>query len=56
MPTHNPGSIEAIKAGCTCCPDKNHAGAGAPINGGDNHRWQIALYCPLHSSFERPEA
>lgn len=51
--THNPASPEAIKQGCTCDPHLNHHGDGAPINDGANRRWQIKLYCPVHSVFKQ---
>ena len=42
----NPGSDEAIDAGCTCPVLDNHHGKGIPING------RITFYinegCPIH--------
>lgn len=53
MTQHNPGSPQAAKQGCTCDPKTNHNGVGEPFNDGANHRWTIALYCPVHSEFKR---
>lgn len=48
-----PGAADAARAGCTCDPAKNHYGRGEPFNDGNNRRAYIALYCPLHSAFQR---
>ena len=53
MTQHNPASPEAVAKGCTCDTDTNHHGNGEPINGGDNRRWYIRLYCPVHSDFKQ---
>lgn len=46
----NPGSPEAIAAGCTCPVLDNHHGAGIP---GKVAGWWINPYCDLHG--ENPE-
>jgi hypothetical protein len=32
-PTPPPASPQAIRKGCTCCPDRNHDGKGEEVNG-----------------------
>lgn len=49
-----PGSPDAVRDGCTCSPERNHHGAGEPINDGANVRTHIARGCQLHSSFSLP--
>lgn len=46
--TPNPGSAEAIKAGCTCPRIDNGHGTGARGTSGPNADFYIAFDCPLH--------
>jgi hypothetical protein len=45
-----PGSPDALKAGCTCCPVENNDGAGC--NSTNDQRqftaWIIMIGCPVH--------
>jgi len=50
-----PGSPDAVRAGCTCSPEKNRHGAGETFNDGANVRTHIARGCPLHSEFRQLE-
>lgn len=44
----NPGSPEAVNAGCTCAVLDNCRGAG--IGGdGSKHGWWITAECPVHA-------
>ena len=51
----NPASPAAVALGCTCCADTNRNGGGEPINDGFNRRYVVRLYCPVHSSWRKPE-
>lgn len=44
---HNPGSPEAVTAGCTCAVLDNHHGAGFPWDGQTS--WWITGGCPVHT-------
>lgn len=50
---HNPGSLEAVVAGCTCSVMDNHGGQGTLIRYDEAHQpiraWWIGADCPLHS-------
>ena len=50
--TPNPGSIDAIKAGCTCPVLDNARGKGIGGNG-EKHGWWITAGCPMHGKKER---
>lgn len=43
---HNPGSYDAIKAGCTCSVIDNHYGKGRRE---DYNEYLVNSTCPLHS-------
>jgi hypothetical protein len=49
----NPGSIEAIGAGCTCAVIDNHYGEGIGVDpkSGETIFW-ISADCPLHGLAE----
>lgn len=53
----NPGSDEAIKAGCICAVLDNHHGAGCGTfnEDGTPHFW-IRLDCPIHACEETSDA
>jgi hypothetical protein len=44
----NPGSIEAVKLGCTCPVMDNEYGEGIDMGIGENVFW-ISSDCPIHS-------
>lgn len=44
----NPGSDEAVKAGCTCARMDNHYGKGIPSK--DGPLFWISGGCPLHGT------
>lgn len=50
----NPGSKEAIAAGCTCPVMDNHHGAGFPIKNNKTGEMTIAFWhnaeCPIHGT------
>lgn len=46
---HNPGSPEAIAAGCTCPVIDNHHGKGIPTRAGERLFWYDST-CPLHGT------
>lgn len=50
---HNPGSLEAVVAGCTCSVMDNHGGQGTLIRYDEAYQpiraWWIGADCPLHS-------
>lgn len=48
-----PGSMSAIKQGCTCAIMDNCRGAGIMGNG-ERNGWWISADCPLHAA--APEA
>lgn len=48
-PAHNPGSPEAIAAGCTCPVIDNHHGKGVPTSTGERLFWYDAA-CPMHGT------
>lgn len=54
MPTSspNPGSDEAIEAGCTCAVMDNHHGKSAPWS---PDGWWITGGCPVHDRSENDE-
>ena len=45
----NPGSDEALEAGCRCPVMDNHYGRGY---GGDSDTFVISFDCPIHANFE----
>jgi hypothetical protein len=48
--THNPGSPDAVDAGCTCPAIDNHHGEGMSYS--DGPRWWVNGGCPLHDPSE----
>lgn len=48
--TPNPGSTEAIKAGCTCPVIDNHHGKGVPVGDLLHREFWITEGCPLHAA------
>lgn len=50
--TPNPGSEEAIAAGCNCPVTDNHYGKGIPMRNPDNNKIELAFWmtadCVLH--------
>jgi hypothetical protein len=53
MANQNPGSVEAIAAGCTCPVLDNNHGAGFPY-GGKTSFWYNGV-CPVHNHKEEDE-
>lgn len=50
-PDLDPGSPEAVEAGCTCSALDNHCGVGFK---GQPGVFLIQLRCPLHGDTENP--
>ena len=50
--THNPGSPEAVEAGCTCAILDNGHGRGRYADG-ERYGWWVAEGCPLHGKPQR---
>ena len=51
--TPNPGSDEAVAAGCTCPVMDNYRGAGFPYGGETCH--YISQGCPIHTTLRTTE-
>jgi len=47
-PKPNPGSVEAIRKGCTCDPQRNGFGSGEPLAASKERRYYPDWKCPLH--------
>ena len=47
----NPGSPDAVKAGCTCPIMDNDGGRGSgfPKDGSDEPTFWVDSYCPIHA-------
>jgi len=52
--TPNPGSPEAVTAGCTCAVMDNHYGKGFPY-GGNGPCFYVSADCPLHGKNKSSE-
>lgn len=50
----NPGSLQAIKNGCTCPVLDNGHGRGH-LGDGEKFGWWINAGCPLHGQTKSPE-